>query len=36
MFETLAKLYPGAFDKRGKPLVAELRMPTTTKEGGNV
>jgi hypothetical protein len=30
----LAKLYPGAFDKNGKPLVATLRLPApTTGEG---
>ena len=28
----LAKLYPGCFDKHGKPLVASARFPTTSQE----
>ena len=27
LFKQLAKLYPGAFDKQGRPLVATLRLP---------
>jgi hypothetical protein len=27
-FKALAKVYPGCFDAAGKPIVAELRLPT--------
>ena len=26
-FKALSKLYPGCFDKHGKPVVATLRLP---------
>lgn len=31
-FETMAKLFPGVFDKNGKPLVAVLAFPKLKKE----
>mgnify|MGYP001227098927 CR=1 FL=1 len=32
-FGVLAKLYPGCFDKSGKPIVVELRLPAQGKGG---
>lgn len=32
-FKQLAKLFPGAFDKNGKPLVATLTFPGKSHEG---
>lgn len=32
-FAALRKLYPSAFDTRGKPIVAVLLLPATSKGG---
>lgn len=29
--QKLSKLYPGAFDKNGKPIVASASLPTTRR-----
>lgn len=32
-WRALAKVYPGAFDKNGRPLVATLRLPGAAGKG---
>jgi len=35
-FKAMAKIFPGAFDSRNKPIVAELRLyPPPVSEGKN-